>query len=97
MRIIRVHRWTLPAGALLLAAGLLVAGVLVWRITSTATFCPGALCGIKADQHSQIYPHRAEALWVLSGIFALISLAIVVAPRIVANRPPAFPAVSDRL
>ncbi|MDX6522292.1 MAG: hypothetical protein QOF08_2897 [Gaiellales bacterium] len=93
---IRQHRWTLLAGALLLAAGLLVAGVLVWRITSTATFCPGALCGVKADQHSQIYPHRAEALWALSGILAVISLAVVIAPRIVGNRPPASPAVSDR-
>ena len=95
MRTIREHRWLLLAGTLLLAAGLLLAGVLVWRITSTATFCPGPLCGIKPDQHFQIYPHRAEALWVLSGIFALSSLVLAIAPRIDGNRPPASPAVSD--
>jgi hypothetical protein len=91
VRMIREHRWVLLA-TLLLAAGLLVAGVLVWRITSTATFCPGPLCGIRADQHFQIYPHRAEALWLLSGIFALSSLVLAIAPRIDGTRPPA---VSD--
>ena len=95
MQMTREQRRVVVAGTFLIAAGLLVAGVLVWRITSTTTFCPGVLCGIKADQHFQIYPHRAEALWVMSAVFGLSSLVLALAPRIGGQPPPVSTVVHD--
>jgi hypothetical protein len=87
----------LLAGAFLIAAALLVAGVLEWRVTATGTHCPGIFCGIKPDQHVLIYPHRAEGLWVLSAMFALGSLALAIAPRGGGGRSPASAAVRGPL
>jgi hypothetical protein len=71
--------WSTPPGmsrvavaALLLAVAFALAGSLVWEMTTTAYYRePGHFTRI--EQH-QIYPHRAEALWIVAGLIAALSL-----------------------
>jgi hypothetical protein len=65
--------------ALLLAVALAVSGVLVWNMTTTAYFGPPGHF-TRTVQH-QVYPHRAEALWIMAGLFGALSLAATLSRR----------------
>jgi hypothetical protein len=68
---------SLAFAAALLAIGLSVAGVIVWTtMTSTEHFCPPGVVSncTRADAHVAIHPRRAEGLWALSGISAVVAL-----------------------
>ncbi len=61
--------------ALLVAASLAACGALVWNMTTTAYFgTPGHFT--RSVQH-QIYPHRAEALWIAAAPFAAFGVFAV--------------------
>ena len=66
--------------ALVLSVALAVCGMLVWNMTTTAYFGPPGHF-TRSVQH-QIYPHRAEALWVAAALSAAVGgFAIVAAQR----------------
>jgi hypothetical protein len=68
-----------------LAAGFFGAGLVEWRMWSAQPYCPpNALCGLALPPHRLLHPLRAEALWAMSGLFAL--LAVGSAARLFAHR-----------
>jgi hypothetical protein len=66
-----------PVAAAVLAVGLFAAGMIAWRMMSPVRSCPdGYLCGLfDPNDRYQLHPLRAEALWALSGVFAVLAIA----------------------
>jgi uncharacterized membrane protein YjjB (DUF3815 family) len=56
--------------ALLLAVAFALAGSLLWEMTTTAYY--GAPGHFTRTEHHQIYPHRAEALWIAAGLIGAL-------------------------
>lgn len=68
----------IAVAAFVMAVVLAVAGAFVWDMTTTAYFGqPGHFT--RSVEH-QIYPHRAEALWLTAVVFAARGVCVVL-PR----------------
>jgi hypothetical protein len=68
--------WWLPTITAVAAVGFLIAGIITWRMMSSLPSpscfgpCPSALF-----RPRRLHPLRAEALWAIGGLLALIALA----------------------
>jgi hypothetical protein len=65
--------------ALVLSVALALCGMLVWNMTTTAYFGPPG--HFTRSVRHQIYPHRAEALWVAALLSAAVGGFAIVAAR----------------
>ena len=73
--------------AAIAAVVLFTAAVVAWHMRSPWPYCPpNAECAAPPPPH-HLHPLRAEALWVMSGAFALVAAASAAHPR-----PPPAPA-----
>jgi len=65
-----------PVAAAVAAIGLLVVGVIVWRMWGAPMYCPPppALRCLNTAPYHRLHPLRAEALWAASALSALIGL-----------------------
>jgi hypothetical protein len=73
--------------ALLTAVALSLCGTLVWNMTRTAYYGePGHFT--RGEDH-QVYPRRAQALWITAGLFGVLGVAAAIASRRTAARPHA--------
>lgn len=72
--------WRVPVLASLIAAALLVAGVVTWRMMSTPVLLPSCWpnspCSLSPSLGSpyRLHPLRAELLWSASAVFALLAV-----------------------
>jgi hypothetical protein len=85
------HRWLIPIGAAIIAVALFIAGLVAWRMMSAPHVCsPDVICGVyDPSERHQIHPLRAEGLWALSALFAIIALVSAVRPLTGAGRSAA--------
>jgi hypothetical protein len=75
----RVRSSFVATASLLVGVGFGVYGWLVWSMTTTADYGrPGHFT--RSVQH-QVYPHRAEALWLAAGVLAAVAIFAVASPR----------------
>jgi hypothetical protein len=73
--------WLVPATIAATAVVFLIAGVLIWEMTSTGAHCPAhAVCTI-AVRHHRRHPVRAELLWAISGLLAIIAAEVALWQR----------------
>ncbi len=72
--------WIVSVGAGVIAVSLFVVGLILWRMTGVTPYdCPSpGACG--AVQHHRLHPTRAEAVWLVSAVFAFIAIASVLRP-----------------
>ena len=73
-----------PVAAAVLAVGLFVGGVIAWGMTAPPFVCPpNRPCALHDPSvRHQLHPLRAEGLWALSGIFAVLAIASAFTPRL---------------
>ena len=70
--------WLIPVIAVVAAVALFVAGVVVWRMTSTpGPVSPGrrGIFFVYFPPPHRLHPLRAELLWAVSAVFALVAFA----------------------
>jgi hypothetical protein len=88
--------WLVPVATAVAAVALLVAGAVVWRMTSTPGPAPPGSRGITfvylAPPH-RLHPLRAELLWAASALLALVGIRTTLRQRF---EPDTAQAVNER-
>lgn len=68
-----VRPWLIPAVAAAMAVAFFIAGVVVWRMMSQVQcHSVGGLTCVLLPPH-RLHPLRAELLWAVSAVFALVA------------------------
>lgn len=75
------HRtWIVSAGSALIAVGLFVVGLYLWRMMGPTPCSPPQCVGTHLPPH-HLHPTRAEAVWLVSTLFAFVAVGSVLAPE----------------
>jgi hypothetical protein len=73
--------WLVPAAIAVIAAAFLIAGVLTWQVMSAGVPCPAHETCVTGIKHHRLHPVRAELLWAISALLAIIAAEVALWQR----------------
>lgn len=73
--------WLVPAAIAVTAVLFLIAGVVTWQAMSSGVPCPAHEACTSAVKRHRLHPVRAELLWAISGLLAIIAAEVALWQR----------------